>query len=35
MLEEVCAQMDDLKAMMYLETDKAEDIVFYEKFGFD
>lgn len=34
MLEEVCAMMNKLRAMMYLETDKADDVVFYEKFGF-
>lgn len=34
MLADFCARMDDCRAFSYLETDKAENVWFYEKFGF-
>jgi ribosomal protein S18 acetylase RimI-like enzyme len=29
-----CARMDDCRTLSYLETDKSENVRFYEKFGF-
>jgi hypothetical protein len=29
-----CAQMDESRMVSYLETDKAENVGFYRKFGF-
>jgi ribosomal protein S18 acetylase RimI-like enzyme len=34
MLRVFCQRMDTLKAMAYLETDKRENVTFYERFGF-
>ncbi|HUL75616.1 MAG TPA: GNAT family N-acetyltransferase, partial [Vicinamibacterales bacterium] len=34
LLTEVCARMDALGSDAYLETDKPENVVFYERFGF-
>jgi len=34
MLAAFCERMDDLRALSYLETDKRENVRFYEKFGF-
>ena len=34
MLGAFCARMDDCRALSYLETDKSENVLFYEKFGF-
>lgn len=34
MLERFCARMDDEGEMAYLETDKPQNVRFYEKFGF-
>ena len=34
MLGTFCARMDGQKALAYLETDKPENVHFYEKFGF-
>jgi len=34
LLTEFCARMDALPSASYLETDKPENVVFYEKFGF-
>jgi len=34
MLERFCARMDDEGEVAYLETDKPENVRFYEKFGF-
>ena len=34
LLTAFCAQMDALGAVAYLETDKAENVTFYRKFGF-
>jgi ribosomal protein S18 acetylase RimI-like enzyme len=34
LMEACCAQMDQERTMAYLETDKAENVHFYRKFGF-
>lgn len=34
MLIDVCARMDDCGGLSYLETDKSENVRFYENFGF-
>jgi len=34
MLVDLCARMDDERALAYLETDKSENVRFYQKFGF-
>jgi ribosomal protein S18 acetylase RimI-like enzyme len=34
LLADFCARMEDSRALSYLETDKAENVRFYEKFGF-
>ncbi len=34
MLERFCYYMDSLRALAYLETDKPENVRFYERFGF-
>ena len=34
LLTEFCARMDARASTSYLETDKPENVVFYEKFGF-
>jgi ribosomal protein S18 acetylase RimI-like enzyme len=34
MLADFCARMDGHGALVYLETDKSENVRFYEKFGF-
>jgi len=34
LMEEYCARLDHLGAVGYLETDKAKNVTFYEKFGF-
>jgi predicted N-acetyltransferase YhbS len=34
LMEEYCARLDNLAAVGYLETDKAQNVAFYEKFGF-
>jgi len=34
MLVDFCARMDDERALSYLETDKSENVRFYQKFGF-
>ena len=34
-LEEVCARMDRQGSLLYLETDKPENVRFYERFGFE
>ena len=34
MLEEVCARLDGCCMLSYLETDKRENVSFYQKFGF-
>jgi GNAT superfamily N-acetyltransferase len=34
MLEAFCAKVDDARAAAYLETDKPENVRFYERFGF-
>jgi ribosomal protein S18 acetylase RimI-like enzyme len=34
MLAEFCARMDDCGMLSYLETDKSENVRFYQKFGF-
>jgi ribosomal protein S18 acetylase RimI-like enzyme len=34
MLAHFCRRMDDCAALSYLETDKSENVGFYEKFGF-
>ena len=34
MLTNVCAQMDACSALSYLETDKSENVRFYERFGY-
>jgi len=34
MLAQFCARMDDCAALSYLETDKFENVRFYQKFGF-
>lgn len=34
LMEEYCARLDHLAAVGYLETDKAANVAFYEKFGF-
>lgn len=34
MLAQFCARMDDCAALSYLETDKSENVHFYQKFGF-
>jgi len=34
MLAEFCARMDECGALSYLETDKSENVRFYQKFGF-
>jgi len=34
LMEEYCARLDHLAAVGYLETDKAKNVAFYEKFGF-
>lgn len=34
-LEEICARMDRQGALLYLETDKPENVRFYQKFGFE
>jgi ribosomal protein S18 acetylase RimI-like enzyme len=35
MMEELCREMDEVAVMGYLETDKEENLRFYEKFGFE
>jgi ribosomal protein S18 acetylase RimI-like enzyme len=34
MLKDFCAQMDEGSALSYLETDKAENVRFYQRFGY-
>jgi hypothetical protein len=34
MLAYFCGQMDNCAELSYLETDKSENVGFYEKFGF-
>jgi hypothetical protein len=34
MLNVFCACMDEQKALAYLETDKSQNVRFYEEFGF-
>lgn len=34
MLADFCARMDDCRTLSYLETDKCENVGFYQKFGF-
>ncbi len=34
MLADFCARMDDCRALSYLETDKFENVRFYQTFGF-
>ncbi|MGW4247775.1 GNAT family N-acetyltransferase, partial [Nocardia sp. NPDC004722] len=34
MLTDFCARVDDRRAAAYLETDKPENVKFYERFGF-
>ena len=34
MLADFCARMDDCRALAYLETDKSENVRFYQRFGF-
>jgi len=34
MLAAFCERMDDLRALSYLETDKSENVRFYQRFGF-
>jgi ribosomal protein S18 acetylase RimI-like enzyme len=34
MLGDFCARMDDGRTLSYLETDKSENVRFYQKFGF-
>ena len=34
LMTEYCAQLDRVRAIGYLETDKPENVVFYKKFGF-
>ncbi len=34
-LEEVCARMDDRGSLLYLETDKPENVRFYQRYGFE
>ena len=34
MLAALCARMDECSALSYLETDKPENVPFYQKFGF-
>jgi ribosomal protein S18 acetylase RimI-like enzyme len=34
MMEELCREMDELPDVAYLETDKQENVRFYERFGF-
>ena len=34
MLAAFCASMDDWRTLSYLETDKSENVSFYQKFGF-
>jgi hypothetical protein len=34
MLAAFCDHMDSCRRLSYLETDKAENVSFYEKFGF-
>jgi GNAT superfamily N-acetyltransferase len=34
MLRAFCAMVDDCRSLSYLETDKSENVRFYEKFGF-
>ena len=35
LMAEYCARLDDLAAVGYLETDKAQNVAFYEKFRFE
>jgi ribosomal protein S18 acetylase RimI-like enzyme len=35
LMEEYCARLDHLTAVGYLETDKAVNVAFYERFGFE
>ena len=35
LMVEYCERLDDLAAVGYLETDKAKNVAFYEKFGFE
>jgi ribosomal protein S18 acetylase RimI-like enzyme len=34
MLQAFCAIVDDFRSLSYLETDKSENVMFYQKFGF-
>jgi ribosomal protein S18 acetylase RimI-like enzyme len=34
MLDAFCARMDECRTLSYLETDKSENVGFYQKFGF-
>lgn len=34
MMADFCARMDDCDALSYLETDRSENVRFYESFGF-
>jgi hypothetical protein len=34
MLQTFCAIADDFRSLSYLETDKRENVRFYQKFGF-
>jgi hypothetical protein len=34
LMVEYCGRLDHLAAVGYLETDKAKNVAFYEKFGF-
>ena len=35
MMQEHCQRLDDAREVGYLETDKAENVAFYERFGFE
>ena len=35
MMEYYCRQLDSVPAVAYLDTDKAENVAFYQRFGFD
>jgi len=35
LMEKFCAELDDRRALGYLETDRAENVEFYRRFGFE